>query len=134
MPEICNLLKEKRLEKTLEISDIKMALLIKEEYVYALEEGDYSIFPTKAFYYGYLKQYAKFLEIEEIQLNIAEPVIAEINMSAVGYRNKRSRLLWGIIFLLFSFSFYYGFFEEKSVSDLISVEIENHSNHFVELE
>lgn len=134
MPEFCNLLKEKRLEKSLEISDVTTALRIKEEYVNALEEGNCYIFPTKAFYYGYLKQYANFLGVEEIHLNVVEPVIAEMNMSTVDFRNKGSKAFWIIIFSLFTSLFYYIFLEEKNVPDLVSVEISNHSNHFVGLE
>ena len=58
------LLIEKRKEKNLEIHDVSQIIKIRSTYLSALEEGLYDVFPSEVYLIGFLKNYAKFLGID----------------------------------------------------------------------
>lgn len=57
------LLKEKRKAKGLQVKQVAEVTRIRGEYLKALEQGDYSVFPSEVYLKGFLKNYAKFLGI-----------------------------------------------------------------------
>lgn len=62
---IGKLLKEEREKKNLSLRQISNQTKIRVEYLQALEEGNYSIFPSEVYIKGFLKNYAKFLKIDK---------------------------------------------------------------------
>lgn len=64
MVELGKLIRDKRIELLLNITDVSSALKIKPEYIAAIEAGDSDFFSSKAYYFGYLKQYSRFLQID----------------------------------------------------------------------
>ncbi len=52
-----------RLEKGYTIEDVVSAISIQKHFLIALEEDDYSALPERTYALGYLRGYAKFLEI-----------------------------------------------------------------------
>jgi transcriptional regulator with XRE-family HTH domain len=58
------LLIEKRKEKNLEIKDVSQIIKIRATYLSALEEGRYDVLPSEVYLTGFLKNYAKFLGID----------------------------------------------------------------------
>ncbi|MBW7953342.1 helix-turn-helix domain-containing protein [Candidatus Dojkabacteria bacterium] len=60
---IGSMLKDRRKERGLKISQISEITKIRGEYLSALEEGSYDIFPSEVYLKGFLKNYAKFLGI-----------------------------------------------------------------------
>lgn len=60
---IGNLLKERRKERQLTLSQISEITKIRMEYLKAIEEGNYNIFPSEVYLKGFLKNYAKFLGV-----------------------------------------------------------------------
>ncbi|MDR3180195.1 MAG: helix-turn-helix domain-containing protein [Holosporaceae bacterium] len=60
-----NSLKKAREEKNLSLSDVSDALKIRECYLDALERGDYASLPELVYAVGFVKSYAKLLEIND---------------------------------------------------------------------
>lgn len=57
--------KEKRLEKGLTIEEISDLTKIKSVFLTAIEDGEYKKLPSQAYAQGFVKNYAKFLEMPE---------------------------------------------------------------------
>ncbi|MBQ4472172.1 MAG: helix-turn-helix domain-containing protein [Alphaproteobacteria bacterium] len=64
-------LRTKREKKKLSLEDVASKLCIKEAYLKALEEGHYYAFPSRVYGIGFLRTYAKFLELDS-DLMVAE--------------------------------------------------------------
>ncbi len=67
MQDIGRILKESRLARGLDISDIARRTCINSRYLRAMEEGRFNIIPN-VFDRGYLKIYAGFLQIDAMSL------------------------------------------------------------------
>lgn len=52
---------EERQKKGLSISEVARATKIREEFLCAIEKGDYKKLPSSAYAYGFVRNYAKFL-------------------------------------------------------------------------
>lgn len=59
-----DILKNTRQEKGLELSEIAQSLCIRESFLVALEEGDYSSFPALVYGAGFLRSYASYLGLD----------------------------------------------------------------------
>lgn len=64
LKKIGKLLEEKRKSKKLSFVEISEIIKINPEYLEALENGDYSKFPSEVYIKGFLRNYSKFLGIE----------------------------------------------------------------------
>lgn len=60
---IGSILKEKRKEKKLELKDVSTEIKIGIHYLQALEDGNYTKFPSEVYLKGFLKNYAKYLDV-----------------------------------------------------------------------
>jgi len=60
---IGTILKERRKELKLELKQVSEIIKIRVDYLAALEEGNYAIFPSEVYLKGFLKNYAKYLNI-----------------------------------------------------------------------
>ncbi|MCA9386057.1 helix-turn-helix domain-containing protein [Candidatus Dojkabacteria bacterium] len=56
-------LRQKRKELGKSLLDVEVETKIKQKYIKALEEGAYEVFPAEVYIKGFLKNYAKFLEL-----------------------------------------------------------------------
>ena len=59
-----DILKNTREEKGLNISEIAQSLCIRESFLVALEEGDYTSFPALVYGAGFLRSYANYLGLD----------------------------------------------------------------------
>ena len=55
--------KQRRVELGLSIEQVSNILFVNKTYLAAIEEGNYSIFPSEAFAKAYFSKYLNFLEI-----------------------------------------------------------------------
>jgi len=69
MKEIGNFLREKRGELGLSLEEIEKATKIRKKYLQALEDGNFEIIPGNAYILGYIKNYAKILNIKQKDIN-----------------------------------------------------------------
>jgi len=63
MQEIGRILREKRIERGLEISDVAIKTRIRDYYLRAIEDGRFQTIPM-AYYKGYVKIYANLLNMD----------------------------------------------------------------------
>lgn len=64
MDELGNILREAREMKGLTLSDVQDEIRINSRYLHALEAGDYALLPTAVHARGFLRNYARFLELD----------------------------------------------------------------------
>jgi len=69
MKDIGNFLREKREEKGISLTEVEKDLRIRKKYLHALEEGNVEMFPGKTYIMGYLRNYSKYLGMDEENIN-----------------------------------------------------------------
>jgi cytoskeletal protein RodZ len=85
-----SLLKEKRKQKNLTLQEVSNSTKINPVFLKSLEEGKYNDLPSEVYVKGFLKNYAKFLEINSdnaLALYRREVEISN-NKSTIGTTNK----------------------------------------------
>jgi cytoskeletal protein RodZ len=65
MKTVGETLRSAREQKALDLDFVSDALKIRVKYLEALEQGNYDIFPSQLYARGFLKNYAKFLGLDE---------------------------------------------------------------------
>ena len=60
-----SILRTKRIKKRWEIEDVAKKLRIKPVYLEALEQGHYYAFPARSYGVGFLRSYAKLLDLDQ---------------------------------------------------------------------
>ncbi|MAV61731.1 MAG: hypothetical protein CMQ83_05190 [Gammaproteobacteria bacterium] len=110
---------KKRLEYGNSIDEISKKLFINKDYLIAIEEGDYTIFPSKAFAKAYFKKYDDYLGINSDFPNIFEQDIHKRNkkLSPEFKLNKsfKFNLSYLFIFILAGATFLY-FLSNKPIA------------------
>ena len=69
MKDIGNFLKERREAKGISLIEVEKDLKIRKKYLQALEEGNIDAIPGKTYLVGYLRNYSKYLNIDEENIN-----------------------------------------------------------------
>lgn len=91
--ELGVLLKAKRLEKKIAIGEVAERLKFTAKKIESLESGDYKGLPEPIFIKGFIKAYARFLEIDTDTLNplLNQAFPAQVSKSAVGASTSENR-------------------------------------------
>lgn len=101
MNEIGKIIKGKREEKNLTIEEVARFLRIKPQFIIAIENGNEDIFSAQTYYYGYLKQYLKLLDLEKYHYHLDTEVSNKsIAMNIVEAEHYNPSLLLVILSLL----------------------------------
>ncbi len=135
MNELGNIIQSKRLSNHLNIEDISNALKISKNYVKALEEGQVNAFATKAYYYGYLKQYLKLLKLDHFDI-IEASTEAKFNINSLRYTNFKPSFLLitiSIIATIFIYCICSSFINANSI-DPIALEFKNNPSKFAKMD
>ena len=69
MKDIGNFLKERREARGISLIEVEKDLKIRKKYLQALEEGNADAIPGKTYIIGYLRNYSKYLGINEENIN-----------------------------------------------------------------
>ena len=69
MKDIGNFLKERREARGISLIEVEKDLKIRKKYLQALEEGNVEAIPGKTYLIGYLRNYSKYLGINEENIN-----------------------------------------------------------------
>ena len=69
MKDIGNFLRESREARGISLIEVEKDLKIRKKYLQALEEGNVDVIPGKAYFIGYLRNYCKYLDIDEKNIN-----------------------------------------------------------------
>lgn len=65
MKHISEILKEEREKKGLSLEDVVLHTKIKQEFVEAIERGNFDMLPSESYALGFVKNYARFLGISD---------------------------------------------------------------------
>lgn len=111
MSDLGEMLRTARQNRGLGLEDVAAVTRIKEPYLSALEDGDYSLLPGPAYVTGFIRNYASFLglhpddAVQEYYASRPLPqpgVKAATRVLANGYhRDTRSRLVWVLGLVVF---------------------------------
>ena len=82
-------IKEKRLELKLTIHEVSNEINLTEKFLKAIENGDYSIFPAKAFARGYFVKYTTHLGLDLEFPELANEVFEEDKLAQSNQSAKR---------------------------------------------
>jgi cytoskeletal protein RodZ len=82
-------IKEKRLELKLTIHEVSNEINLTEKFLKAIENGDYSIFPAKAFARGYFVKYTTHLGLDLEFPELANEVFEEDKLAQSNQTAKR---------------------------------------------
>ena len=83
---IGNLLKNRRLDMNISVDNMARALKLSSNYIMMVEEGEYDTVSQKIYYFGYIRNLARYLKLdEEIVLRY---LIAEIKIDEQSLRNN----------------------------------------------
>jgi len=69
MKDIGNFLKERREARGISLIEVEKDLKIRKKYLQALEEGNVDSIPGKTYLIGYLRNYSKYLGVNEENIN-----------------------------------------------------------------
>ena len=69
MKDIGNFLRERREAKGISLIEVEKDLKIRKKYLQAIEEGNVDVIPGKTYIVGYLRNYSKYLDIDEENIN-----------------------------------------------------------------
>ena len=69
MKDIGNFLRERREARGISLIEVEKDLRIRKKYLQALEEGNIDAIPGKTYLIGYLRNYSKYLSIDEENIN-----------------------------------------------------------------
>jgi cytoskeleton protein RodZ len=68
MSELGRLLVEARTAKELSLADVEEAIRVRQKYLEALEQGNYAALPPGAIARGFLRNYARYLDLDSAEI------------------------------------------------------------------
>lgn len=83
MDELGSLLREAREAKGLTLAEAQQATRINSSFLEALEDGRYDLLPTQVHVRGYLRNYAKYLELDP------KPLLDRYELNKDNFRNQK---------------------------------------------
>lgn len=134
MVEIGKIIQDKRIESSLKIEDVANDLKISKRYLLAIENDQRDIFATESYYYGYLKQYLKYLGLKDIDIKPV-PTSPDLIISEPVTTNSKPNLLLIIISVLLTVVIYIicnTLIEQNSI-DSIALELESNIPRFAKI-
>lgn len=135
--EFGQIIKEKRLASSLSIEDVKSKLCIRDEYLIAIEDDNIKAFASEAYYYGFLKQYLQFLELNDVVIESKSAIISS-EISSIGSKidalsSNYFILLTALVSTFLIYMIVTNFIDFEIV-DPISYEINQHNTILVQQE
>jgi transcriptional regulator with XRE-family HTH domain len=135
-------LRQARLRQGIDLKEAENATKIRSKYLEALENEEFNVLPGRIYVIGFLRTYAKFLNIDSEKLveNLKSTIpdheavadqnpVSVIKVSKPG-RNKTVKLLWLLILFIiigiaiFSFNFILDFFMQSPQETIKPIPIE----------
>ena len=134
MGEIGEILRQAREERQLSLAEVESKIKIRKRYLEALERGNYIVFPGNVYMFGFLRNYATFLNLDGEELvrklksdlgEEKEEVVAPkqkkdssyyntINKSDFNYTKLLKYLLIIVVLILVGLYFFYYFTNEPN--------------------
>ncbi len=89
MKDIGNFLKERREASGISLIEVEKDLKIRKKYLQSLEEGNVDIIPGKTYIIGYLRNYCKYLGIDEENINQIVQTYNNLDKQKVGLEKTK---------------------------------------------
>ncbi len=91
MKDIGNFLRERREARGISLIEVEKDLRIRKKYLQALEEGNINIIPGKTYLIGYLRNYSKFLGIDEENINQIIQTYKNLERQKIGLEKTKKK-------------------------------------------
>jgi cytoskeleton protein RodZ len=101
MPEIGETLRETRMRRRIDMTEVEAATKIRAKYLRALENEEWDLLPGPTFVKTFLRTYAEYLDldprllVEEYRQRYERPSTQELTPFRPGRRRQRPRRHWG---------------------------------------
>jgi len=94
MKDIGNFLKERREARGISLIEVEKDLRIRKKYLQALEEGNIDAIPGKTYLIGYLRNYSKYLGIDEENINQIIQTYKNLERQKVGLEETKKENIY----------------------------------------
>ncbi|GAH94063.1 unnamed protein product [marine sediment metagenome] len=94
MKDIGNFLKERREAKGISLIEVEKDLKIRKKYLQALEEGNIDIIPGRTYIIGYLRNYSKYLGIDEENINQIIQTYNDLEKQKAGLEETKKKNIY----------------------------------------
>jgi len=91
MKDIGNFLKERREARGISLIEAEKDLRIRKKYLQALEEGNIDAIPGRTYLIGYLRNYSKYLGIDEENINQIIQTYKNLEEQKAGLEKTKER-------------------------------------------
>lgn len=134
MNQLGKIIQEKREALSLTMKDVSSILKIREPFISAIEQDDIKFFASEAYYYGYLKQYLKYLQLNDI--NVPHESLEKHNLIIITPIKKtfKSNFLFVLSIMILSLivSNYFENNVKEQTLDLVTLEMNQHFSEFAQ--
>jgi len=94
MKDIGNFLRERREARGISLIEVEKDLKIRKKYLQALEEGNIDVIPGKTYIIGYLRNYSKYLGIDEENVNQIIQTYRNLERQKVGLEETKKESIY----------------------------------------
>src|SRR3989338_7916415 len=118
MLTVGKILKSEREKKNLKLEDVEKEIRVRNKYLQAIESDDWSLFSSKVYISGIIRNYAKFLGLNPEKMLAffrreyarIEDVSFKKRLSAKYITPQTKKIItYAIILMIFAFVYYFGF-------------------------
>jgi cytoskeletal protein RodZ len=94
MKDIGNFLKERREARGISLIEVEKDLKIRKKYLQALEEGNVDAIPGKTYIIGYLRNYSRYLGIDEENINQIIQTYNDLEKQKAGLEETKEKNIY----------------------------------------
>lgn len=94
MKDIGNFLKERREARGVSLIEVEKDLKIRKKYLQGLEEGNMDVIPGKTYLIGYLRNYSRYLGIDEENINQIIQTYNNLEKRKVGLEKTKEEKIY----------------------------------------
>lgn len=94
MKDIGNFLRERREARGISLIEVEKDLKIRKKYLQALEEGNIDAIPGKTYLIGYLRNYSKYLGIDEENVNQIIQTYGNLEKQKIGLEETKEKNIY----------------------------------------
>lgn len=134
MTQLGKIIQEKREALSLTMKDVSYILKIREPFISAIEQDNIKFFASKAYYYGYLKQYLKYLQLTDINIPHESSEKHHLIITTPIKKTFKPNFLFILSIMILSLivTNYFENNEKERTLDLVTLEMNQHLSEFAQ--
>jgi len=94
MKDIGNFLRERREARGISLIEVEKDLKIRKKYLQALEEGNIDAIPGKTYLIGYIRNYSKYLGIDDENINLIIQTYNDLKKQKAGLEKTKENKIY----------------------------------------